>query len=616
MTAWYYDGNFLLILGLVVPLIGWVATYSMLRHQPTRRRGEREPLLAYSIATVLVLLVTAVVPGALLFLASYQLHARSYIKNSQFIIAQRLSERNDRLYEKYLTTSDGKERPGRRAATQVGLMYDLDLYVDFLYDTSIAKASSRPVGAGGNQAVHGADTLPWHEVNHLVLSFLEDYFPYYSEASVEWRELLHDSADDHSWDSRNGQKGLGAAEIVFTARTLSLPVALTSLVPSIMRVSPSRATPADLERPDEGLGQPRQSEALPTTGSTEVPHGNRDDNRTWSGTQDSTVLLLSAGLVLLILSWIVIQILNRRIYLVGISEPLWSCGPLAENAGENVLAICDKASMADRLTGMTPLKLGPIVRSSDITGAWQRALLDVDERSEHRAVLIDDFDEGLEDAAAMEHKLALLDELVSDHSRTVILLSQVSIRGLTDSVRYAARVISAGRQAHAAAGQTPSATEASEMPLERWRRILRAFVVVEWREDDKEGARKDLGVPDAERRSPAASEPPASDAKDASHQNKRWLDRFDDLPKVPVVTFLIAEGRSGAFPYVRRVCEICCVRTPSMKDVSRADRRSTKSWSKPRTSTVGCGNRAPRMRRSSSAILPNMGWPTRRCEAS
>ena len=50
----------------------------------------REPVAAYSVAAVLLLIVCGVVPGALLFLGSFHLHAHSYIKNSQLLIARAL----------------------------------------------------------------------------------------------------------------------------------------------------------------------------------------------------------------------------------------------------------------------------------------------------------------------------------------------------------------------------------------------------------------------------------------------------------------------------------------------------------------------------------------------
>ena len=71
----------------------------------------REPVVEYSVAAVLLLIVSGVVPGALLFLASFHLHAQSYIKNSQLFIAHALSERLGRLNEEYSDDrGDGKSR--------------------------------------------------------------------------------------------------------------------------------------------------------------------------------------------------------------------------------------------------------------------------------------------------------------------------------------------------------------------------------------------------------------------------------------------------------------------------------------------------------------------------
>jgi hypothetical protein len=235
-----------------------------------------------------------------------------------------------------------------------------------------------------------------------------------------------------------------------------------------------------------------------------------------TGSRDSWALLLFSGIIALCLTGGVVQILNRRVYLVGITEPLWACGQLVVNAGENVLVLCDAANKARQLDGVTPLKLGPIVRDRDFTGAWQRALAELDARAGDRPVLIDDFDERLDDAHATDRKLTLLEELVSDQSRTVIVLSQVSLRGLADSLRHSARVMSAARLKRAA-GQTAS-TLPAETPLDRWRRVLTSFVVVERREEE-------------------------NDNRKASEK----------VPAGPVAAFLTSEGCSH--PYVKRVCD-------------------------------------------------------------
>jgi hypothetical protein len=524
MTVWLQERKLLLILGALLPLAGWIGAYLFLRHRPRRGTGSRrEPLFAYSTAAVLVLMVTGVMPGALLFLASYQLHARSYIKNSQLIVARRLSERLDRLNEEYPKADRAKPRGKGFAATHVGLMNDRDVYVRFLYNTSVERASTELDGSASvNRAGGPGETAALPCADHegdMVLSFLEDYLPYYSEASVEWRELLHDHADDRSWESEHVEKG---PQTVFTSKTGSLPVALTSWVPSITYVPPSQSGRRDTSPSDEDLLGRREPEAVPTTGSA----GGRPEE---SGTRDSRVLLLLSGVALLALTWGVVQIFNRRIYLVGITEPLWACGQLALNAGENVFVLCDKTNKASQRAGLTPLQLGPIVQERDLTGAWRRALRAVDERSDEGVVLIDDFDEDLDDARGMEHKLALLDELVSDQSRTVIVLSQVSLRALTDSLRHSARVTTADGQKRMSGQKTTSAA-ASETTLERWGRVLKAFVVVERRV--QEATR-----PITETPSPAQS----------------WSDRFGGLRRAAIEAFLTSEGR--AHPYVRRLCD-------------------------------------------------------------
>ena len=122
--------------GLALPLVGWFSAARLLRS--SRRRpsgGGRNTLAAYSVASVLLLLVAGVIPGALLFLASYRLHAWSYIKNSQLIVAHRLADRYDRLNETYRL--GGAENPRSPAWSSTGVVSDRDIYVDFLYNTSV-----------------------------------------------------------------------------------------------------------------------------------------------------------------------------------------------------------------------------------------------------------------------------------------------------------------------------------------------------------------------------------------------------------------------------------------------------------------------------------------------
>jgi hypothetical protein len=84
LTAWRYDRNAMVLLGAALPLAAWCGTYALLRRRPpTASSSSGEPVAAYSAAALLLLVVLGAAPATLLFLASYQLHARSYIRNSQ-----------------------------------------------------------------------------------------------------------------------------------------------------------------------------------------------------------------------------------------------------------------------------------------------------------------------------------------------------------------------------------------------------------------------------------------------------------------------------------------------------------------------------------------------------
>jgi hypothetical protein len=450
---------------------------------------------------VLLLLVSGVVPGALLFIASYRLHTWSYIKNSQLIVANHLTERYERVSEAYVRKRGNLPNPRRAAASHVGVLSDQDIYIDFLYQMSVRRASAAntdlPTDSTDSNDKHdhtAAGHVAAHHKDGILLSLLEDYLPYYSEASVEWRELLHDRSDDDSWESTRTGSDLREVEAAFTARNGRLPIQLISWVPSITHVPPAlgdetRNSPAPAAEPG----------AVATAGPTDV-------RPIASGARDSRILLLLSGAGLLALTWGVVQVFNRRVYLVGITQPLWACGSMARNVGENVLVLCDEKSKAEQLDGTNPLNLGPIVLKPDFRSAWRDALFDLDAQSDDGSVLIADFDTQLNDPCVMDRKLLLLDELVSDPSRRVVVLSQVSLRGLTDSVRHAADVM-------ASQGAAAAAREAT---LDRWKRIVKALVVVERRRQSEEQGR--------------------------AHQ-----------PGSPAVLFLLAERDSHR--YVQRVCD-------------------------------------------------------------
>ena len=498
VAARYGTPGGLVLAGAVLPLVGWASAFTLLRGSRRRRSdGGRETLVAYSVASVLVLLVSGVIPGSMFFLASYRLHAWSYIKNSQLIVAHRLAERYDRLTEAYLLDVGGTGNPRKAAAWHTNIVSDRDVYVDFLYGMSVTLLNT-PGDAAPRDADGHEQTIAEHDAEHhhddMLLSLLEDYLPYYSEASVEWRELLHNRSEDESWKSWRGARDVDAT-LEATAGRLVLQ--LRSWVPSIASVP---QTPQDQDTNDFGRASVPAVARASMAPSNSVQSEARHEE---SSGHNSEVLLLLWGVGLVGLAWGVVEIFKRRVYLVGITQPLWACGSLVRNAGQNVLVLCDARSKAEQLKGMTSLDLTPIVKADDFKCVWRKALFDLDRKSNDGSVLIADFDKGLDDVRSMDRKLLLLEELVFDPSRRVVVLSKVSLRGLIDSIRLSA-------------GASSAAADAREAALERWRRIVKALVIVE-------------------RRQPKASPPAPCEQRS------------------PAVTFLLAERESH--PDVRRVCD-------------------------------------------------------------
>ena len=463
-TATYGTPAHLVLAGMVLPLVGWALAFLLLMKSPSRRRSGdvRDTLVAYSVASVLVLLVSGVIPGSMLFLASYRLHAWSYIKNSQLIVAHRLAERYDRLSEAYL---GGVNNPKWPVAWYTNIVSDRDIYVDFLYGMSVNllnKPGDTPLpDDDGHEQTTGKHAAEHHD-DDMLLSLLEDYLPYYSEASVEWRELLHHRSHDESWESWRGARDVDAALKATTGR---LTLGLRSWVPAISSIP--RTPEADDQDTNElaraGLSTVALAPVAPPSAALEDA---LDDE---SNAYASEALLSLWGVGLVGLAWGVVEIFKRRVYLVGITQPLWACGSLARNAGQNLLVLCDAKSKAEQRKGMPSLDLTSIVKADDFRCVWRKALFDHDRKSDDGSVLIADFDKGLDDVRSMDRKVLLLEELVFDPSRRVVVLSKVSLRGLTDSVRLSA-------------GASSTAPDAREAALERWTRIVRAVVIVDRRQ--------------------------------------------------------------------------------------------------------------------------------------
>jgi hypothetical protein len=553
-AAWHYDRNSLAFWGVALPLAGWIGTRLILRRpRAVLLMPSREPVGAYSVAAVLLLLVSGVVPGALLFLASFHLHAQSYIKNSQLLIARALSERVDRLNEDYSNSrGDGKAA----AQTHIDLINDRDLYFDALYGTCVREHwnTGDDIGSCPAAAPHVERLADDEHDSDMLLSFLEDYLPYYSEASVEWRELLHDRSDDATWFSQPGPDGNLTLTVT---RRGNGAVALTSRIPTLRGSLGSLAAGSNVATVGPQADLEAGSQAVSTSGTVPVapqPALHRD--------RPAILMGLAFGLVLIAVTWGLVHIFLRYIFLVGVTEPLWASVRLAVNAGDNIFVLCDEQTKARQIAGTVPLKLGPIARETDVRAAWRKALIGLDRRNQGGAVLVDDFDEDLEDTSMLDAKLALLEELVADPSRTVVLLSQLSPTGLSDSLRQSTRGL-AIKCLERKEGEPPAPEASGEPPDERWRRVLKVFVLVEWRDIETQliGAPATAvtavpGVPDQPHQPQPARDAVVQTALPARSSRLAFATTIAALGETlrmgPVRALLDAEGRSH--PFVNRVC--------------------------------------------------------------
>ena len=270
------------------------------------------------------------------------------------------------------------------------------------------------------------------------------------------------------------QTGMRDVEAGLTATTGRLLLELKSWVPSITNIPPTRAVKSKsvLERSERAI-LPNLAAVAPARASPDdAPHEE-------STARDSELLLVLWGAGCSHLRGASCRCSTSECTSSASRSPCGRAVLLVRNAGQNVLVLCDPKSKAEQLKGMKPLDLGRIVKQQDFKRAWRDALFDLDRKSDDGSVVIADFDEGLDDTCGMDRKLVLLEELVFDPSRRVVVLSKVSLRGLTDSVRHSA-------------GASSAAPDARDAALKQMERVKKALVIIERRQPGKTRARPQL----------------------------------------------------------------------------------------------------------------------------
>jgi hypothetical protein len=479
-SLYFSERGGLLRLAYLLPLIGWLGTAVILkqRRENSAQPGD-EPVFQFSVAAGLTFAVCGIVPGALLFIASFQIHTQSYVKNNELDIARRIRGREAELARKYPVVPRGDVNIALDSKS-AGQLHR-DRYYDFLYGMNVADADK-------------VDE-PIESRQDFVLATIEEYLPYYSEASVRWRELIHDQAGDSSWRSYFD----GSGRMVLVTADPSQSTRVESRVPSLLTSEVYEREPgtriADLQ-------------AVGSSGPPMI-----------MGTFVAGLGLLTFGIV-----WM----LRRYIYLSGVVQPRWARVRLALDAGDNVFVRCNDQTTRQQIEGALPLKLGAIAQADDPARAWRRLLIDMDRSDEAvTAVLVDDFDDELDNVTLMDLKLGFMEDLVADSTRAVVVLARHSPSAMADSLRRSA----------VAAGGSAS---------DRWTAVMRSFVVMDWRgtSDGPAGALAEIAVGSTE-----PGEAPRAESADVPRSTPA-------IGRKPTAAelFLDQESLSGDI-YVRKLCD-------------------------------------------------------------
>jgi len=451
--------SLLLLVAFAFPPLVWLLTYWRLRAarraapiagdentDPTRDARERawgEPnnLLSRSYigAAALLLVITAAMPTVAFFKLAHSIQVVPFIKNNQVELVAGLTERRQRAKKDATFLSDKSkevdlsakgETPAGISARRIGigrtqLQFDdgkgnkgqippVDIYQQ-PFGTTIQQLSgtiARSGGEPGSSHSHAADPLP---------GFLEPYLPYYSEFSVERRELLHDESDDKS---RSWKRAAGNRIVLTSTGYEDGALEISSVVPTF------GGLPALFKERRPGL------------------------------------IFVFGAVVCLALA--IMVFVARRVFLLDM--PFWSSGSGGfAPPGQSVFVVCRrenrrKAYLAGRR--FKELDLEALVSPTAKPEDWDTALSEAEKTLSGEPILLDHFERGSGDSRLSAKKLWLVQQLVEIERRKLVILSTIGPFPLLHG--------SLPAEAGSKADEEPSAEQ-------RWQSLLTSpsFVVVD-----------------------------------------------------------------------------------------------------------------------------------------
>jgi hypothetical protein len=379
--------------GILLPVVLWVITYALLyRRLPEGVEAKTWSELSreYRFAGALLLLTTAMVPGASFFGLSYDLHMEGFLKSRQINLARAVDR----------TAPCDAEWSGGQPA-KMRARYDRVFYKS---SVDCVEAGEQPESAVAEGADAGTelDGAEGHSEPWGIHSLVEEYLPYYTSASVETRELLHSRANDNSWASTRDD---GQMKVAVAARAPGYRLTVQSPVP-------------------------------PPFGLRSQGEGSRV---VWTAVL--AIVLLSVGIVVCIV-WI-LNYLLLHVLLADIVEPARPTRPVEPSVGQHLLVVCDDpvayAEVLKADTGVSVFQLTGILAADNPRVAWREARVALGSSSTMVPLAVPDLSDRMDDLPLIFRKLSLVEQLMGDLEQTVVLLSKYPAHVLTAAARDASQ---------------------------------------------------------------------------------------------------------------------------------------------------------------------------------
>jgi hypothetical protein len=387
-------------------LVGWALLFTalaighalwLLREKPRTLRKDLKGVSwlddwrrSYALALATMLALGCVAPTIAFFKLMRDEQVRIFIRHGQMSLAQGLEAREDRVRRQYDSADPPVEidRSNREAFIENRLDRSWDVYDSFFFGTTRTE-----VNLGGDRPLSG--WLCW---------FLSKCSPFYNETCVETLQLVRSGSADTRWDSGEDGNRLILAFHPVGRRNGRQP-----------SPAPGQSAAVDYEAPlaPPSVSQQESLEVKPRWILTsDAPHFVSFRDPLWWA-------LLAAITLILIGTYFGVQFCANRILLLDMSAP-------------RSIAVCvssplDKNYLILRPPLFNSAELFPTGRflRIDFGGAplqeWWRFDAEIDKTPRDLPVVIDRFDTNKDDAACNLRKLELVERLVKEKRRILIV---------------------------------------------------------------------------------------------------------------------------------------------------------------------------------------------------